>query len=58
MSIVNFYPFFWALCVIVAAFGAVMLDIMIEDFGIVVSKRRMRLRDKAHFAMTQNRGFA
>jgi hypothetical protein len=49
-----YYPFFWALCVIIGAFGLMMLDIIIDDTKAFFSHRRMKLRDKFHFAMTQN----
>jgi hypothetical protein len=51
-----YYPLFWALCVIIAAFGLMMLDIMIEDAKVFFTHRRMKLRDKLHFSMMQNRG--
>jgi len=58
MNIIQFYPVFWALCGITAAFGLMMLDIMITDLKKIIAKRRMKLRDKLHLAMTQSRGLA
>ena len=51
-----YYPFFWALCAVIAAFGLIMLDIIIDETKEFSAYRRMKLLDKTHVAITQNRG--
>ena len=41
-----YYPFLWALCAALAALAAVLIDIKIEDYGLIVSKRSRFLKEK------------
>jgi hypothetical protein len=52
-QITDFYPFFWAVCGGLATFTVIMLDIHTTEIKAFFTKRRIRLRDKLHFAMTQ-----
>ena len=52
----DYYPFFWALCAVLAVFIAVMLDIMRIDLDEKLDIRKTKLRDKLFFSMMQNRG--
>ena len=54
----EYYPFFWGLCGVLAWFVTVLIEIYDAHFSSVVEKKKMKLRDKAHFAHTQNRGCA
>jgi hypothetical protein len=52
----SWYPFLWALCVVLAAFIVITLDIMNNDARCNKAKKIMRHRDKLHYAMMQSRG--
>jgi hypothetical protein len=55
----EYYPFFWALCLVIAVFIVVILDIMRIESHERNVKRRTKLRDKLHLAAKQNQeGFA
>lgn len=48
------YTMLYLLCGLLAAFIMMLVDILSDDYEITVSRRRVKLRDKAHFAMTQS----
>jgi len=55
----EYYPFFWALCLVIAVFIVVILDIMRIESHERISVKRTKLRDKAMLLVRQNQeGFA
>lgn len=55
----EYYPFFWALCLVIAVFIVVILDIMRMESHERISVKRTKLRDKAMLLVRQNQeGFA
>jgi membrane-bound acyltransferase YfiQ involved in biofilm formation len=54
----EYYTFFWALIGVLAWFVTFLLG-KYNDYDLNrVDRKRTQLRDKAHFAHTQNRGCA
>ena len=54
----EYIPFFHALLVILGAFVLILLELYHEQFTAFIGKRKMKLRDKLHYSMMQNRGAA
>ena len=54
----SYYTFFWALCGVLAWFITVLVEIYDTHCLDVAERKRTKLRDKAHFAHSQNRGCA
>ena len=52
-NLVIWYPLFYSLLTLLGAFVGVLLDVLVTDFSLLVAKRRTKLRDKMHFAMSQ-----
>jgi hypothetical protein len=53
-QLTEFYPLLWAVDGVLAAFALIILDIYYTEIKDFFAKRRMKLRDKLHFAMGQS----
>lgn len=50
----DYYPFFWALDVLLGALVLILLSIYNKDFSARIEKARVELLDKLHWAMSQS----
>lgn len=50
----DYYPFFWALDVLLGALVLILFSIHNKDFAARIEKARVDLRDKLHWAMSQS----
>jgi hypothetical protein len=54
----EYIPVFWSLIAVLAWFVTVMLQVYDLHIFDITERKKTRLRDKAHFAHSQNRGAA
>ena len=51
-------PFLWALIAVGISLILVMIEVLKSERELHAAKKSLRLRDKAHLTVVQNRGYA